>query len=81
MIKKGTKVQWAQDQFVHFGVVEETYTYKVTRKIKENSVVSFSNTSVALYIKVIDGTFVLKNETEVLLNLQSVNKKEKNINY
>ncbi|WP_299257727.1 HVA1 family protein [uncultured Aquimarina sp.] len=67
MIKKGEKVRWTQDQTTLFGIVEETYVYKITRKIKENSLVRFSNANKALYIKSQDGSHVLKNDTEVIL--------------
>ncbi|WP_298318473.1 HVA1 family protein [uncultured Aquimarina sp.] len=67
MIKKGEKVRWTQDQTTQFGIIEETYVYKITRKIKENSLVRFSSANMALYIKSSDGSHVLKNDTEVVL--------------
>ncbi|MHA7056941.1 DUF2945 domain-containing protein [Aquimarina sp. M1] len=65
MIKKGVKVQWNEGNISLSGIVEETYAYKITRKIKENTTVRFSSASMALYIRTADGSHTLKNDSEV----------------
>ncbi|WP_378175512.1 hypothetical protein [Aquimarina sp. SS2-1] len=67
MIKKGVKVQWSQGNSTLSGIVEETYKYKITRKTKENPFVSYSNASMALYIRTSDGSHILKNDSDVYL--------------
>jgi hypothetical protein len=66
MIRKGTKVQWKWGNGTAEGEVVETYTSKITKKIKGNSVTRIGEeTDKALYIKQDDGDYVLKSESAV----------------
>jgi len=66
MIKKGTQVKWKWGNGTAEGKVEETYTKKVTKKIKGNEVTREGEEgNKALFIKQKDGSAVLKSESEV----------------
>ena len=66
MIQKGTQVQWNWGSGTAQGKVVETYTEKVTKTIKGNSVTRNGESgNKALYIKQDDGDHVLKSENEV----------------
>ena len=66
MIRKGTEVQWKWGSGSAKGKVENTYEKSVTRKIEGNEVTrNGSKDDKALYIKLDDGSEVLKLESEV----------------
>ncbi|GAA4271977.1 hypothetical protein U6A24_10735 [Aquimarina gracilis] len=66
MIKKGNKVKWIENNTILVGTVEETYLYKISKKIKNNPSASYSNAGMALYIRMQNGKHILKNDTEVI---------------
>lgn len=66
MIRKGTSVKWSWGNGTAEGIVQETYTSKITKTIKGNKVTrNGKKGNKALYIEQNDGDLVLKNETEV----------------
>ena len=66
MIRKGTSVKWSWGNGTAEGIVQETYTSKITKTIKGNKVTrNGKRGNKALYIEQNDGDLVLKNETEV----------------
>lgn len=66
MIKKGTKVTWKWGNGIAEGKVEETYTKKTTKTIKDTEVTrNGEEGNKALYIQQKNGDFVLKLESEV----------------
>ena len=66
MIRKGTSVKWSWGNGTAEGIVQETYTSKITKTIKGNKVTRKGKKgNKALYIEQNDGDLVLKNETEV----------------
>ncbi|MBP2830730.1 hypothetical protein J8281_00905 [Aquimarina sp. U1-2] len=66
MIRKGTVVQWKNetDQIL-YGIVEETYEYKITRNRNRNQLLEYNTAGKALYIKLHNGRHVLRNDNEV----------------
>lgn len=66
MIRKGTNVTWKWGSGTAKGKVVETYTEKVTKTIKSTMVTRNGDRGdKALYIKQVDGDYVLKSESEV----------------
>jgi len=66
MIRKGTVVKWKWGNGTAEGKVVETFSKKVTKKIKGNEVTrNGEKGNKALYIKQEDGDYVLKSESEV----------------
>ena len=66
MIRKGSKVKWKWGNGTAEGTVDETFTEKVTRTIKGNSVSrNGEKGNKALLISQEDGDKVLKLESEV----------------
>ncbi|NNC70922.1 MAG: DUF2945 domain-containing protein [Flavobacteriaceae bacterium] len=66
MIRKGTQVEWNWGNGTARGKVIETYTKKVTKEIKGNTVTRYGESgNKALYIEQQDGDKVLKSENEV----------------
>ncbi|SHJ11070.1 DUF2945 domain-containing protein [Aquimarina spongiae] len=66
MIRKGTEVKWNWGNGYATGKVEETYSKKITKTIKGTEVTrNGENNNKALYIKLDDGNYALKSESEV----------------
>jgi len=66
MIKKGTEVQWKWGDGTAKGKVESTYISKITKTIKGIKVTrNGDQDNKALFIKQMDGAYVLKSESEV----------------
>ncbi|MGY5352228.1 DUF2945 domain-containing protein [Wenyingzhuangia sp. IMCC45533] len=66
MIRKGTTVVWEWGNGKAEGKVKETYTSKITKKIKGSEVTrNGESDNKALYIEQEDGGSVLKLESEV----------------
>ncbi|WP_194850488.1 hypervirulence associated TUDOR domain-containing protein [Nonlabens antarcticus] len=66
MIKEGTKVRWKWGNGTAEGVVQSTFSKKVTRTIKGSEITRDGEEgNKALYIKQEDGDAVLKLESEV----------------
>lgn len=66
MIRKGTIVKWSWGNGTAKGTVEETYTSKITKKIKGTAITRYGEKgNKALFIEQNDGDYVLKSESEV----------------
>ena len=66
MIKKGTKVRWKWGNGTAEGKVQETFTKKITKSIKDTQVTrNGEKGNKALYIQQKEGNYVLKLENEV----------------
>lgn len=66
MIREGSKVKWKWGEGTATGSVQEMYTSKVTKTIKDSEVTRDGEEGdKALYIQQEDGDYVLKSESEV----------------
>ncbi|WP_298998108.1 DUF2945 domain-containing protein [Flagellimonas sp. S174] len=66
MIRKGTRVSWKWGNGEAEGKVIDTYTRKVTKKIKGNEITRIGEEgNKVLLIQQEDGTQVIKKENEV----------------
>lgn len=65
MIEKGMTVQWNQGSRMRSGTVQEIHTYFIGQEVKSSTLDTSKKARLALYIRVADGTHVLKNDTQV----------------
>ncbi|MGY3791877.1 hypothetical protein [Aquimarina sp. 433] len=67
MIEKGMTVKWNQGSKILSGTVEGIHMYSIGREVKKSILNKSRKARLALFIRVADGTHVLKNDTQVYL--------------